>query len=91
MRFARVDGVTSEWSGERIVVLDAAGETMITLSPVGALIWDQLAAPADLSHLVAQLHERFPEVDRSLLLADAERFLAELRAADLIVETDAAG
>jgi hypothetical protein len=87
--FARVDGVTSEWSADRVVVLDAAGETMTTLSPVGALIWDRL--PADVPALVDHLRERFPDVDPSLLTTDTRAFLAELRDTGLVVETDAAG
>lgn len=88
MLFKRTAGVTSEWSGERVVILDSRGEVMTTLSPVGALLWDWL--PADLRTLVANLQERFPDVEQATLSQDTEHFLVELRAAGL-VQADAAG
>lgn len=89
MRFARRDHVTAERSGDRVVVLDAAGTVLSTLSPVGTIVWERL--PGSRAELVEHLQERFGEVAAEVLAADLERFLAELVAAELIVEIDAAG
>ncbi len=88
MRYSPADGVTAERSGERMVVLDAAGKELITLSPVGALVWSQL--PADFSAILEELSEQFAEVAESTLTADLEAFLTELDEAGLVVATDAA-
>ncbi len=87
MTFARCDGVSAERSGERVVVLDASGEVLRTLNPVGALVWERLPARRD--EIVDDLASRFPDVQRTLLTADVDRFIEELRSRDLVRRIDA--
>ena len=89
VKFARIDGVISERSGDRVVVLDAQGAAIITLSPVGSLIWDSLPCSED--DAVVSLAARFPDVAESVLRTDVDAFLAELLANSLIMEIDASG
>ena len=89
MRYERNDGVSAERSGERTVVLNTDGSTLITLSPVGTLVWEGL--PNDRSGLLNHLAETFPDTPRTVLEDDLDRFLAELLEGDLITELDAAG
>jgi len=89
MQFARIDGVISERSGERVVVLDGEGAALITLSPVGAIVWELL--PCDAERAVEALGEQFPDVPRAVLRDDVRAFLDELVANSLIIEIDAAG
>ena len=77
-------GVTAEPSGDRIVALDASGNTMVTLNAVGAVVWNHLSEPRDVDQIVGHLEALFPDVDGALLRDDAEAFIAELLEADLI-------
>ena len=88
MRYTRRDRVIAERSGERTVVLDADGTTLTTLSPVGALLWDQL--PCDVPSAVSYLATRFPDVAEDVFVADVTAFFDELVANSLIIELDAA-
>lgn len=89
MVYEPAKGVTAERSGDRVIVLDASGQTLSTLSPVGAWLWERL--PAGSTTLLEQLCEEFPSVDRATLSRDVEDFLTELCDAGLAVHTDAAG
>jgi len=90
MSFAQADGVTAEHADDRMVVLGVDGQAMTTLNPIGALVWERLAEPADADDVVAHLVTYFPDVDLPVLQADVGRFLAAMRAAELIVEADVA-
>lgn len=90
-RFERGDGVTSESSGSRVVILDAAGETLTTLNPTGAVVWDAFSEPRSLDEVMARLQREYPEVDPDVLRDDGARFVGDLRSAGLIVVADAAG
>lgn len=79
-------GVTAEPSGDRIIALDAAGETMLTLSPVGALIWTYLTEPRELDDIVEHLTSLFGDVPREQLATDASTFVAELLDVGLVTE-----
>lgn len=89
MRYKQRDRVIAERSGERTVVLDADGTTLTTLSPVGALLWEQL--PCDVAGAVSYLTTRFPDVAEAVFVADVTAFLDELAANSLIIEIDAEG
>jgi hypothetical protein len=89
-RFRRSDQVVFEVAGDRAVLLDATGKELITLNPVGTLVWKMLDQASDADELVSGLHEAFPDVPVAKLAEDVERFLAELTASDLVVD-DAAG
>ncbi len=79
-----------EVSGDRAVLLDVAGTELITLNPVGTIVWQALDEPRDAPAVAAHLQERFPDVHVEQLEADAAAFLDELAAAGLVV-ADAAG
>lgn len=91
MRYRQAEGVTAERSGERVVILDAAGATLITLNGTGAVVWSCLEEPCDERAIVTNLREMYPDVDTEQLRADVSAFIAELREADLIVACDADG
>jgi Coenzyme PQQ synthesis protein D (PqqD) len=82
--------VVFEVAGDRAVLLDAQGKELITLNPVGTLVWQMLDEPLDAGEVAAALQTAFPDVPRTLLEDDANRFLAELSASELVVD-DAAG
>jgi hypothetical protein len=73
------------------VLLDAAGTELITLNPVGTLVWEALDGERDPSGLAADLHARFTDVALDELVADIDAFLAELAALGLVVGVDAPG
>ena len=83
MRYTRRERVIAERSGDRTVVLDADGTTLTTLSPIGALLWEQL--PCDVDEAVTFLKSRFPDVDEDVFVADVTAFFDDLVAHSLIV------
>lgn len=89
MRYARTEGVVAERSGDRTVVLDSEGSALITLNPVGTLLWERL--PCDLDGAVRYLRRTFPDVCEDVLLEDATAFFRELLAHSLISGIDAEG
>jgi hypothetical protein len=89
-RFRRSDDVVFEVSGGRAVLLDQSGTELITLNPVGTLIWQALEHPSDVHTIAQQLNATFPDVPTEQLEADATSFLDELGASGLVVD-DAAG
>lgn len=82
------DGVTSEHSGARVVILSADGTTMTTLNPVGAIVWGELADAPSREALVEKLAARFADVEVSVLESDVAAFVDELCEAGLLIERD---
>lgn len=85
MRYRQADGVLSEVVEGRRVLVTPAGDELLTLNETGSVLWDALCEPADAATLAARVTDRFP-VERSVLEADTESFLAELAAASVVVE-----
>ncbi len=79
-----------EVTGDRAVLLDPSGKELITLNPVGTVVWQLLDEPRDVGEVAAALATSFPAVPVAKLEEDATRFLAELAESDLVVD-DAAG
>lgn len=77
----RASGVIAESSGDREVILSADGDTMITLNPVGGMVWREL--PATRPDLIVALSDRFPAVARSQLTADLDAFIDDIVGAGL--------
>lgn len=81
--------VLREVVGEYIVI--PTGRTaltmngMITLDPVGALIWQELTEGSEPSSVLAKILDRF-DVDEATARADMEEFIEKLRASGLIEE-----
>ena len=59
--FSRAPGVLSEVIDDRALLVSADGGEVITLNPVGTLVWGALEQPHDLEGLVAFVSERFPK------------------------------
>jgi hypothetical protein len=85
VRYRRADGMTWDDAGDRVVILDARGSTLITLNPVGTILWHQLTEPREPDALVDHLAQAFPEVDRAQLHADVDEFFDSLVREGLVV------
>ena len=85
----RADDVIFEVTGGRAVLLDGAGAELITLNPVGTVVWQALDGRRSPAALADDLHASFSGVRLDQLTTDITAFVAELRALGLVV--DAAG
>lgn len=90
MRYRHVNGLTSEMSGDRVVILDASGETLTTLNATGALLWSELEDSADVDELASALAAAHDDVGPADVRDDVVVFLDELAEAGLVEATDAA-
>jgi len=83
----RADHVIWEVTGSRAVLLDPDGSELITLNPVGTIIWDAIDGlpPDAITDLV---HPQFDGVTRDRLESDVRAFLGELEELGVIVPTD---
>ncbi len=90
LRFRRSHDVVFEMSGERALLLDSSGRELITLNPVGSLIWNSLDDASDAETTAARLSEHFPDVAADVVLDDVNQFFDQLREAGLVVIDDAA-
>jgi hypothetical protein len=77
--------MTWDDAGDRAVILDAEGSTLVTLNPVGTLVWHELDEPCDTAALVERISERFPDVPPQQVREDVEGFVASLVAEGLLV------
>lgn len=84
MTYRRSSKVSYEVAGERAVILDAAGRELITLNPVGTLVWCELDGVRGADELVACLTGRFTGVTPEQLRADVSEFLRELDDLELV-------
>ena len=75
-------------AGDRAVLLDASGTELITLNPVGSLVWNELDGARDADELAADLHGRFTSVGLGELRDDISAFLDELAELGLAVDSD---
>ena len=83
----RADHVIWEVTGSRAVLLDPDGTELITLNPVGTLVWDAIdGLPPDA--IADLLHPQFEGVTREQLATDVRAFLDDLEALGVIVPTD---
>lgn len=71
--------------GDEMVVLHLANGTYFGLDPVGALLWEALAAGQTPAHACEQILDRF-DVSRETVEQDLLRFLGELEQGDLITQ-----
>lgn len=85
VRYRRAEDMTWDDAGERAVILDAQGSTLITLNPVGTILWHELAEPRDAQGLIDHLSGAFPEVDLGQIRHDVEGFVDSLLAEGLLV------
>ena len=83
---ARADGVVYEIVDGQAVLVDAAGRELITLNPVGTLIWEALDGTADAGTVAERLLPQLDGVTRDELVRDTEDFLRELLELGLATE-----
>lgn len=86
--YARVDGVLHDMLDDRAVLVTADGKEVVTLNPVGSLVWQALQEPADVDALADALAGHFPDVDGAVLHRDVEAFVGSLLQAGLITTRD---
>jgi hypothetical protein len=89
VRVRRADDVVFEVVDGRAILVDPAGTELITLNPVGTLVWDALAEPRDERDIVDELSGRFRAVAPDELARDCARFLDELRDLGVVASADA--
>ena len=86
-----MNGVAFEVVDERAVLLDPEGVELITLNPVGTLVWQLLEPPRAPEAIVDDLIGRFPDVPVETLRADVDGFLSDLSERGLVSGNDAGG
>lgn len=69
-----------------VVALDAAASAYLGANQSGAILWELLAAGTTRPELATALVDRYG-LDRATAEADVDRFVADLRAADLLEES----
>ncbi len=87
----RSGDILFEVVGDRAVLVDHNGAELITLNPVGTLIWDALEQPGDAESLAEQLRSKFDGVSTEELREDIAAFLGELDELSLLAEANSAG
>jgi Coenzyme PQQ synthesis protein D (PqqD) len=85
----RADSVLCETVGGRAVLIDAAGNELITLNPVGSLVWAELDGRRDVAQLSHDLLDRVDGVTQAQFERDIETFVAKLAAIDLVATDEA--
>src|SRR5947207_8545449 len=85
----RTPGVTSEVVEGQAVLIAPAGKEVITLNPVGTLVWGALESPRAVQEVVDELLPRFTGVERQELEEDVLGFVDELRRSELDEEAEA--
>ncbi len=72
--------------GDRVVLIDAEGRELITLNPVGALVWQAMDGQRDLSAIAAIVHDAVEGVGLDEVTRDVQSFVDELVTEGLVVE-----
>ena len=85
MPLRRSQDVLFELFEDRAVLLDPTGAELLTLNPVGTLVWQALDETDGVSSLADRLLPQFHGVTREQLEKDIEAFLAELQDLGLVV------
>jgi hypothetical protein len=89
MALRRAADVTYEVVEGRALLVDGQGRELITLNPVGTMVWSALDGELDRDSLADHLLPQLEGVTREQLAADVAAFLDELEAEGLVVEADA--
>lgn len=88
MAWQRSPNVVYEVVGGQAVLVDPEGVELITLNPVGTVVWEELDGEREAADLAADLLGRFEGVTRSQLEVDIVAFLSEVDAAGLVCHRD---
>ncbi len=85
MLYRHAEHITWDRADDRVVVLDPDGSTLVTLNPLGSVLWSELDEPRETTELVERLHGDFPDVGIPQLTDDVETYLSSLLAEGLLV------
>ena len=88
MQFRRASGVIHEQLDGQAVLLDPDAVRMLTLNPVGTLVWDLLDEQRTCAELVTLLSPKLRGVTTAQLEADVRSFLGELVKAGVVIASD---
>lgn len=91
MGLRRHQDVSYEVIDGRAMLVDTRGVELITLNPVGTLVWELLDGSRDLAGVARCVHERFTDVDEAVVTGDVVRFVEELCALGLAEDGHAYG
>jgi hypothetical protein len=79
------DSVLSEQVDGRVLLINAASDELITLNPVGSVVWQELLlGERDVDELVATVRDRFPDAPVDAVGDDVRGFLRTLHDAGLV-------
>lgn len=90
MAWQRSPEVVFEVVDGQAVLVDPAATELLTLNPVGTLVWEALDGRREAADLAADLVDRFDGVTVEQLGHDIAEFLGEVAAAGLVVPGDRA-
>lgn len=86
MAMQRSPEATYEIVEGRAMIVDPAGQEVITLNPVATMVWEALDGTLDAGGLADRLLPQFSDVSRDELERDIVAFVDELGSSNLIVE-----
>lgn len=82
----RAQSVTYDVVDGRAILVDPRGAELLTLNPVGTMIWEALDGRRDVPELVDHLIDRLDGVQPEQARADVASFIAELRTLCLVTD-----
>jgi Coenzyme PQQ synthesis protein D (PqqD) len=88
MRFRRAAEATFDVLDGHAVIIDPGAVRMLTLNPVGTLVWQHLDVDRTCEELTAMLLPMLTGISVEQLALDIASFLDELMAAGLVVASD---
>lgn len=86
--FKQHPGVSSTHVDGESILVDQHGAKMITLNRLGGLLWDQLETPRTLTDITEFCESTYPDVERAVILRDAEGFISQISDLGLVVQSD---
>jgi len=70
---------------DEAVIMSEENDLFFSINPVGTVIWETLAAPSTLDEICAAIATRFSQTEPQKVRADAQQFIAQLAARNLII------
>ncbi len=80
----RAESVTYDVVDGRAILVDPLGAELLTLNPVGTMVWEALDGRREVEDLAGHLTDRLDDVDPDRARADVSRFIAELEKLGLV-------
>jgi len=77
------DSIRTSFNPDGAVLMDVKGGSMLTLNPVGSLIWQQLRDGFSPTQIAEQLVSRF-NIPNNQAFADVNEFVQQLEAQQLV-------